>query len=254
VLTACVIFIPLAAKTIIRNRDWKDYLTLYRHDMPYLKNSAKANAMYAGTLLEEVYTSIQASGDASMYKNDIDTVVRYFKRTLEVYPDYTKILNNLGSVYFTFYQDYDKAIPLFERAVRLNPDYYQAFFSLGNSWEIKGDYVKAEQYYRKSISIKPTYSLALSNLANLRNSLGDYKEASALNEQLMKADSSSDVPYLNMGNYSLLKKDTLEALAWWEKAVHKNPSNKNLITGLATYYRQHGNAQKADYYYNFPGK
>ena len=52
-----VILIPYSAKTITRNTQWKDYLTLFSHDMDYLANSAKANNTYASQLLKEAYNN-----------------------------------------------------------------------------------------------------------------------------------------------------------------------------------------------------
>jgi tetratricopeptide (TPR) repeat protein len=252
-LSVCI-FILYSVKTMSRNSDWKDHLTLYKHDMPWLSQSAKANVLYAGTLLDEVYSHVKIKEDVVIYKNEIETIIKHYQQAISLYPGYANAQNNLGSVYFILYGDFNKALPYFEKAVKLDSLYHEAMFNAGYCYELKKDTAKAEFWYRKAIAVKPDYVRALSNLANLQNARGFMQEAIEWNRKIMKADSTIALPYLNIGNYYLLKSDTLTAVKYWEQAVHKNPPNRELIMGIATYYRQHGNEEKAAYYYSFGGK
>lgn len=42
-----------------------------------------------------------------------------------------------------------------------------------------------------------------------------------MNEKIMETDAITDVPYINIGNYYMLGKDTINAIAMWEKAIEK---------------------------------
>jgi Flp pilus assembly protein TadD len=69
-----------------------------------------------------------------------------------------------------------------------------------------------------------------------------------MNEKMMKLDPSSDVPYVNIGNFYLMRRDTTTAVKYWEKAVEKFPSNSQLIGNLVKYYQQKGDMSKVNYY------
>ena len=51
---AMILLIPYSYKTIARNFNWKDHLTLYLHDIPYLENSLHANSLVASHLFRDI--------------------------------------------------------------------------------------------------------------------------------------------------------------------------------------------------------
>jgi len=48
----------------------------------------------------------------------------------------------------------------------------------------------------------------------------------------------------------LLSGDTVKAIENWEIAFEKFKGNFNIAMTLSSYFRNQGNIQKADYYYN----
>jgi phage terminase large subunit-like protein len=70
----------------------------------------------------------------------------------------------------------------------------------------------------------------------------------------MKAVPNSDMPYINIGNYSLLSSDTTKAVEWWEVALKKNPSNGKLCNSLGNYFRSKGNMSKSNHYFDMENK
>ena len=54
VVVIALLLIPSTALTITRNREWRNLYDLYRKDIKYQVNSAKANAQYAGHLMNLV--------------------------------------------------------------------------------------------------------------------------------------------------------------------------------------------------------
>ena len=232
-----VLLIPYSAKTITRNTDWKSQISLYRNDIKYLDKSAKANALFAGQLLSIMNKSLFNGQVPPDLKEKVDSIIKYYKRSVEIYPDYYSSINNIGSVYFTVMKDYNKAIPYFLQSIKINPKYTEAYFNLAYSTQMQGNITDAIWYYRKSIALKPDYSRALSNLANLYyDSKGETDSAMAINKRIMKIDSTSDLPYVNIANYYLKSKDTVNAVAYMERAVKKFPLNYKLCQNLAKYF------------------
>ena len=96
ILASVIIAIPATAKTIDRNGDWKDDLTLYAADTPHLVNSAKANFIYATNLRSNVIERLKAGVPRDQLTADAGICITHFKRAAAVYPKYADAWNNLG--------------------------------------------------------------------------------------------------------------------------------------------------------------
>jgi protein O-mannosyl-transferase len=247
-----IILLLYSVKTIARNTSWKDRLTLYNNDIVYLDKSAKANALIAGQMMTEMQNSISRGKPPAQINQRIDSIFDYFNQSLKIYPDYYSSYNNMGSIYYTILgssarnmkdtakarECYNTAITYFQKALDINPDYPEALFNIACSYEMIGEYDKALINYRKNIALKSDNIRSLSNMANLYfNQFDNYDSAVAINERIMKIDTSSSIPYLNLGGYSI-KRDSniVAALGYFETAMDKSPENYELATKLSKYY------------------
>jgi len=244
-LIMLLILVPYSVKTIVRNKDWRNYLTLYRHDLPYLDRSVKANVLYASALTLDLYNEF----DQDMIAKDTVLIKKHYDRALELYPDNYEVLNNYGSFSSNTLEDYKTAIPMLQKAIRLRPDASEPYYNLGYSYFKLNDFQKAIKNYRKALDRDPNNATLRSELANLYFKTGDFKTAVELNEELMKIAPASDLPYINIGNYYLQSSDTITAIAYWERAVNKVPQVK-LCMNLSNYYHNLRDTTKALYYYN----
>lgn len=239
-----VIMIPFMIKTISRNRDWKDFETLYTHDIRYLENSAKANSVLAAYLSDKIY----ATKDQVKAMRYAEQSVKYYKQAISVYRPYATCWNNLGIIHYRVYRDTPEAIRCWKEAALHDSLYADPMYNIAITHENEQRTDSAILYYRKAISRNPDFTYAYSNLANLHYKTGDLAAAIRVNQELIIADPASDIPYVNIGNYRLLQNDTANAIIWWEKAIEKQPMNRQLNSTLAKYYRHLGNTVKAEYY------
>ncbi len=258
-LPLAIILIPFSAKTIIRNPDWDTHMTLYRHDMKYLDKSAKANALIASHMMLEVNKSLSNGQIPLNFREKADSIVYFFKKSIEVNPYYYSSYNNIGTVYITFYAPlekdsarlqnlYSEAVSCFEKAIPGKSVYFDATFNLAFTHEKMGHYRKAIKYYAKAVKLNPAYIKAWSNMANIYNDyLNSMDTAMVLNQEIMKKDPASDVPYVNIGTYYLMRADTVNAIKYFEDASAKVPSNK-VIAGILYNYFQNRDAAKAEKY------
>ncbi len=259
-----IILIPYSIKTICRNKNWKDYITLYQHDIKYNIKSVKANELYASALMTNVKKNIakldydiqnrtknntEIENVKRQIEQDIELSIKHFKQAIKIYPLHTSSLNNLGLIYFKNYNQYDKAVYYFKKAVNASPKNYMAYANLAYSYQMLNDYKKAIKYYKKAIDLNPEFVDAISMLADLYNGLGYFETAIDLNKKIIKIDNTTDKPYINLGNYFLMKSDTFTAVFCWEMAIKKMPVNYKLCKNLSRYFRQTGNLKKADLYY-----
>ena len=103
--------VALAARTVVRNRDWRDNLTLFTAAVAATPENAKAHHNL-GALLS-------GQGDLDRARVELDTAYR-------IYPEYPDLLSSLGVLYFRM-GDKTRAVSFLSEAVRLadpgNPNY-----------------------------------------------------------------------------------------------------------------------------------
>jgi tetratricopeptide (TPR) repeat protein len=243
-----IILIPYSVKTITRNKDWKDDITLFKHDIGYLKNSAKANSILGDALLHKVNKDINNPEKKQECIQNINVATKHYKRAIEINPIYFNPWNNLGFIYLKYLNNPDSCIFYLKKAVKINPKYYKAYLNLGYSYERLNNYHKAMSNYKKAIEINPKYINAILALSNLYNKTGDIKTAVKLSKTAAELNPDSDIPYVNIGNYYILQSDTVNAIFYWEKAFEKNPDNYDVCMNLCGYFSHTGNFDKANYY------
>lgn len=259
-----IIGIPFSAKTISRNPDWNTHMSLYRHDMKYLKNSAKANALIATQIIGEANDCLNRGEMPSNLREKADSSIMFYEKSIKVMPSYYTSYNNIGNVYVNlmvpFEQDslkrnelYYKANINFRKALKWKPRYFDAIYNLAFSHEQLRHYKKAVYFYGWAVKVDPTYVNAWSNMANIYNDyLGNMDSAIIVNQKIMKIIPNSDLPYVNIATYYLMKADSMNAMKYLEMASKKVPSN-NVVAGILYNYYQGKDSVKAEKYRNIAG-
>jgi tetratricopeptide (TPR) repeat protein len=244
-----LILIPYSVLSVTRNLSWRNLFVLYRSDIRHLENSAKANIDYAGFLMNSVYQdeNFLRSGAVNQFKYAI--ITSHFRRALELYPDNYKTTNDLGTVYLFIGKNYDSAVYFLQKAIALDSSLQPAWVNLGMAYREKKEYEKAIDCYEHILRVNPSQIKAIFALANVYNDMGDFDRAVRMNEDMMKKYPNLEMPYVNIGNYHMLRKDTVNAVAYWEKAVAIRPSFE-LCVQLNSLYLIRRDRAKADYYYD----
>ena len=244
-----VIFIFYSYKTIDRNSDWKNQLSLYSSDILYLENSGRANVIYAGTMYGELFANLQPGQNISSEQMDkAGLIVKYYKQGLTIDPTYSNAWNNLGITYVLVYKSTDQGIDCFKKAVKYDSTDCETYFNLGFTYELIHDSIKAEQSYRKSLDINIQYPKSFMSLNNLLMKQNRYQDVTDINTRLMKANPGLDIPFINLGNVFLMQTDTSKCLEYWEKAYSLNPENMNTCNNLAGMYQLKKEYSKSSFY------
>lgn len=77
--------------------------------------------------------------------------VNYYKKAIEIKPQFSEALNNLGSIYLDNLGDYPAAAETFEACLRLKPDSPSVKFSLSRVYLSMMDYKKGFEFYESRI-------------------------------------------------------------------------------------------------------
>lgn len=92
------------------------------------------------------------AGNGYFGSGDLAQAKSYYRKALDLDPEYVTACNNLGSVYAR--QDsIGKAVELFRRAVGLDPAYPQALYNLGTALEQTGDLKESIRMLRRAAEL-----------------------------------------------------------------------------------------------------
>jgi hypothetical protein len=245
---ASLILVVYSVETISRNTDWKDHETLYKADITHLENSAKANSLYADEIMRLEYAKHKKN--KTIDKSKIDIALKHYLLTLEVDSVYPSAYNNLGTIYFNFYQDYPLALSSLEKALKLDSLSMETLYNLAILYGITGDTANALKYYRKVAQNDPSFLNEITaTWSRMKYKTEDEMKCYVdLNIKTSEIYSQADGPFINLGNYYISLGDTSTAVTYWEKAIAAAPVNNKLNTFLAEYFKKKGDMEKYTLY------
>lgn len=191
-------------KTISRNSDWYDDLSLYKADIKYLNNSAKANDIYAKKLLFELNKKKNKYSNIS----EVKEIESHLLRAIEIDTSFRTPLKRLGYVYSILYNNPNKGIEYLKKYTAKVKDDSEAFSLMAISFENIKDYNNAIFYYYKSYENDTNYVPVLEKIANLNFNKGNIDSAIYLNKRIMELKPNSLKPYENIMKYYYVLKDT----------------------------------------------
>ncbi|HYG50455.1 MAG TPA: hypothetical protein VD905_06110, partial [Flavobacteriales bacterium] len=153
VLFIVIAYTGLAACIVIpRNPEWNSTYSLYKADSIKHPESTKLFSLLGTIHAQKLYkhaNNLNRPDDKKSQeteevkfteeelKRQADTVISYYRRALQIYPDYIPVNNNLGTIYFTFKPMLDSAGYFFKRALDLDSNYVEAAYNLANFCEAK---------------------------------------------------------------------------------------------------------------------
>lgn len=156
-ITVLVILVLYSGRTIARNYDWHDYMTLYTTDIEHTQESAKTHALIANTLYPMVITEIKNNPSSPNIQKDINRLIYHFKEATRIDSTYSSSWNNLGSVYVNYVRDYNLAITYCKKAIVYNPVYLEAHYNIAFSYSQLNNIDSAYFYCIRTIEIDPDY-------------------------------------------------------------------------------------------------
>ena len=126
-----------------------------------------------------------------------DLAIQYFQHALQIDPEHSIALQNLGSAYRQK-KDWPQAKRFLEHALALNPDDPEANYSLGMVYAQQNDTERAYDYLQRAIASRPSYPEALNNLGILYLRTRRPEEAKRSFEEAIRVAPAYDQAYLNL--------------------------------------------------------
>lgn len=167
VLANCIlltIMLLFSAKTISRNRDWKNDFTLYTTDVNNVPGSIRANKYSALNFIEKAVNETNKD-----LKNDyLNRAVMYDQRILHLIPNNAAIIEDfavISDIYFNEGNEYcrtgkiNEAILNYKKALRLNENNIDAWYNLSKNYTFIHDTLNAEITMKNVLKLNPSYKL-----------------------------------------------------------------------------------------------
>jgi protein O-mannosyl-transferase len=224
VTIACVLAVPLAAATHVRNRTYGSAIALWSDTIAKRPDNPRAHNHLAIALA-------QAGRPAE--------AIPHFQTALRLAPDDAEAHNNLGNA-FAAIDRAAEALPHHETAVRLNPESPAARLNLANAL-LRGDRpADAIPHYAAAARLAPAmldaatsynYGVALVRTRQLAPAIEQFRATLATDPKHVGAR-------VNLANALLLSGRAADAIVEYEAALHLRPDDPQIRANLALARRQ----------------
>ena len=179
----------------------------------------------------------------------IDSAVKSYKRCLELKPDYSGALRQLGYIAY-FKDDYALAVGYFnkyEGAAKEEIKDYQYWHRKGFSFNALKDYTSAKAALLKSLSFKNDYTNTYLELGFACTKLKTQdEEAIAYFKKAIELEPQNHVPYNGIAEvYRDNKKDRDEAMLWYNKTLTVKPRERKAHYGIGYCLNSKGRYEEA---------
>jgi len=187
------LLVTWSGMTVVRSAQWKDALTLMRHDIQTVPNSAQAHNLLASHLMMNSFDPKHAREAMDMRLEAIG----HFKQSVRIWPKFFNVWYDIGRAYMTINQP-DNALPAYKEAHRLDSTFYDATLNVAVISEQRGNLAQAVEYYERCIRFNPEMPEPYGNLSYLHFREGRYEESIAVNERAITQNPAWTDSYLNI--------------------------------------------------------
>ena len=216
----------------------------------HLTESAKAHALIANTLYPKVAKELRNNSNNPQLQNDVKKIIHHYNEALIIDSTYLTSINNLGSVYVNFLQDYEKAIYYCSKAVAMDSSYLEAHTNLAFSYNKLGKHDLALRHYAKVIELTPENLATYEKLMNIARDANKAEYAIQLLEKLKEKIPESKVYFISLANlYSLIPNGNQFTIYYFEKAFQLDSNDKQLCAHIHSLLVNSGNLKRAQQYF-----
>lgn len=243
ILSICLLF---SVKTISRNNDWKNNLTLLAQDVKTCPESARIRYAYGSAILIE----------QALKEKDESKKQRLLRMSIEQLEKGVAILNTYADAYYHLglaykeKNDFTNAVKNFEAAMRSKNFTGSDFFiAAGVAYGENKQYEKSIETLRKAAEFDASNAEIYNNMGVYFDDWGKGDSAIAVLQKAILLDSLSAKPYYNMGNTFAHAHDFEQAVTFYKKSLSIDGGNIDAINNIGNCYAAQKNYMDALTYF-----
>ncbi len=209
--------------TVARNAQWKDRITLFRHDIQVVPNSAQAQNL----LGLHLWIASNSEPDATRQYKLREEAAEHLKKALEIYPPFLNAAYDLGRTYETMGK-LDEAYQAYKKTIEIDTGFYAPYFSMAVILDNKGEVKQAIPLYEKYLKKYPTRKEVYANLSYAYFKLGEYENSITTNRRLLAIQPNTYEPTVNIAKTYLQMDVPDSAYLYFERSYAINPREQNI--------------------------
>jgi len=172
-----------------------------------------------------------------------------YKQASDLDPNHILLLNNLATLYKR-YKNYKKAEELYRKALKINPNSAEVLSNLGDVYGQTMNLDKAEEVLLKAYSISPKTPEINANLAILYKKQSRYEESLAYAKQAYEINTNNPALKALYADVLYINKNIIYAIKLYEEIISDTPNNLKILSMLGTCYRVIQDNKKSLDYFN----
>ena len=217
---AVLLVILYSAKTVERNREWRDELTLYSSDVKKSPDSARLHYNYGLVLVKDKAVKASDSAERDKY---LDMAISEFSKAANIHPSYGDAYNQMGAAY-SRKNNHQKALENYSVALKYSPEKAEIHNNLGAVYFYSKEYEKALEVYLRAVKYSPRFADAYRNVGSTYATLGRLDEAIQAFQKGIEYDPNSAVMHYYLGIIYQRKGDLARAKQHTDRAYQLDPS------------------------------
>jgi len=149
-----LVLVAFCLRTVTRNADWKNQLTLMGNDITHLENSAQANNLYALNLMQNSFENKKLKPEQQYNMRKL--AIKHFDRAVQIWPNFFNAAYDKGRA-ADIIGDLPTAIKGFEQAVAMgHTDFMDPNYQLGELYLRAGRYPDFLNNARRTFAMNPS--------------------------------------------------------------------------------------------------
>lgn len=275
-----LVLILFTGRTLSRNNDWKNNLTLLQHDVKISPGSARIRYALGSTLLVE--HALKAPEGSTERNNYLDRAISELTAGVTILPNYNDAWYHLGIAYkekgdaknaihafetarsykafteasrlsaagvaYGMNGQYDKSIADLAEAVKLEPNVADNWNNYGLYLGESGKLKESLEALDRALALKPDFEKAIYNKGNAYAKAGDFRNALKEYSKALEKNPVYTDALNNSGNCYIMLQRPDSARIFFERSVQANPGNTKAIMNLIYTLRSIGDTAAANQY------
>ena len=228
-----IVVVSLALRTMMRNRDYQDPVTMWTDVLVTAPHNARAHNNL-GSLYER--------------QGDLLSAADHYQRGLRIAPNFVDAHNNLGKV-LTKQGKFDEALAHFEHALRIKPNFADAHYGLALVLQQEGKLVDAVAHFRHAIRSRPDHAETHYLLALVLTRQRNFDQAIAHFERALRLKPDYAQAHNDLGGVLERQENLIAAAAHFEQAIRIKPNFARAHYNLGNLLTRQGKLTEATDHY-----
>jgi arylsulfatase A-like enzyme/Tfp pilus assembly protein PilF len=179
-------------------------------------------------------------GNAYSRVGRYEEAIPYFRKALELKPDYDLPVINMANAYRRLGRD-DAALAGYEHYLTIDPKNAHVRYQVGEIYLDRGDVPRAEQNFRQALQIDPREASAVNAIGVIAFQRGDLKTAEREVRRALEIKSDVRLAHYNLALIAEERQDLRTAEAEYRMELEIHPTAFKAAFNLAQLYERMGN-------------